>query len=159
MEKHILKNNFDAIDIRILSELSSNARVPFSELAKKLNVSNSLIHQRVKRLEEIGVLEQAVYLLDSDKLGYEAFAYTQIMITHAKHLPFIISALEEINEIVECVNIAGRYALMVKIFAINNRHLRDVIYEKIQVIEGVEGTNTLMSFETAFRRTVSLEVN
>ena len=158
MEKHVLKNNFDAIDIRILSELSSNARMPFSVLAKKLNVSNSLIHQRVKRLEEMNVLKNAVYLLDSEMIGYEAFAYTQIMVTHAKYLPLVISTLEKIKEIVECVNIAGRYALMVKIYAINNRHLRDVIYEKIQTIEGIEGTNTLMSFETSFRRTVSLDI-
>lgn len=154
----MLKNNFDAVDIRILSELSSNARVAFSALAKRLNVSNSLIHQRVKRLEEMNVLKHAVYLLDSEMIGYEAVAFTQIMTTHAKFLPSVISTLEGIKEIVECVNIAGRYALMVKIYAINNRHLRDVIYEKIQVIEGVEGTNTLMTFETSFRRTVSLDI-
>lgn len=157
MDKYILENKFDAVDIRILSELSSNARIAFSLLAKKLNVSNSLIHQRVKRLEEMQVLKQAVYLLDAEMIGYETVAFTQIMISHARYLPDIIKSLEEINEIVECVNIAGRYALMVKIYAINNRHLRNVIYEKIQTIDGIEGTNTLMSFETAFRRTVSLD--
>ncbi len=66
--------------------------------------------------------------------------------------------LSEIPEIVECVNIAGRYAILVKIFARDNRHLRDVIYEKIQPIDGVEGTNTTMSFETAFVRTVPIEI-
>lgn len=158
MPKYFLENEFDAIDIRILSELSSNARIAFSALAKKLNVSNSMIHQRVRRLEEMKILKNAVYQLDAEKIGYETVAYTQIMITHARYLPSIIATLEEIKEIVECVNILGRYALMVKIYAVNNRHLRNVIYEKIQTIEGIEGTNTLMTFETSFRRAVSLDI-
>ena len=48
---------------------------------------------------------------------------------------------------------------MVKIFATNNRHLRDIIYEKIQPIDAVEGTNTTISFETAFSRTVPITLN
>lgn len=158
MKNYALENNFDALDLRILSELSSNARIAFSQLAKELNVSNSLIHQRVKKLEEMNVLRKAVYLLDPEIIGYQSVAFTQIMVTHAQYIPKVIEVLRTIKEIVECVNIAGRYAIMVKIYAVTNRHLRDIIYEKIQTIEGVEGTNTLMSFETAFRRTVSLEI-
>jgi Lrp/AsnC family transcriptional regulator for asnA, asnC and gidA len=66
--------------------------------------------------------------------------------------------LKEIPEIVECVNISGRYALLVKIYAYDNRHLRDVIYDQILRIDGVEGTNSTISFETAFVRNVPLEV-
>ena len=65
--------------------------------------------------------------------------------------------LKEIPEIVECINIAGRYALIVKIYAKNNRHLRDVIYEKIQQIDGVQETNTIILFERAFVRNIPLE--
>lgn len=158
MEKHVLKNKFDALDIRIMSELSANARIAFSQLAKNLNVSNSLIHQRVKRLEEMKVLKKAVYLLEPEMLGYNTVAFTQIMVSHARYIPLITKTLQDIKEIVECVNIAGRYAIMVKIYAVSNRHLRDIIYEKIQTVEGIEGTNTLMSFETSFRRTVPLEI-
>jgi len=50
------------------------------------------------------------------------------MLTDAKHHRKVEMELEKIPEIVECANIAGRYALLVKIFAKNNRHLRDIIY-------------------------------
>ena len=154
-----LKNQFDPLDIEIMKELTQDARIPFSQLAQKLKVSNSLIHQRVKKLKEAGVLKGATYQISATQLGYETCGFVQIMVTHARHMQKIIEALEKIPEIVECVNIAGRYAIMVKVYAVNNRHLRDIVYERIQTIEGVEGTNTVFSFETPFIRGVPLEVS
>ena len=146
----------DAFDRRIIKELTADARLPFVQLAKKLKVSNTLIHQRIKKLKAEGIIDQATFRLDPWRLGYQTSAYTQIMLTNSKHHRRVETELSKIPEIVECVNIAGRYALIVRIYAINNRHLRDVIYEKIQPIEGVEGTNTTISFETAFTRNVPL---
>jgi Lrp/AsnC family transcriptional regulator for asnA, asnC and gidA len=154
----MLDLKLDAFDKRIIEELTKDARVPLVQLAKKLKVSNTLVHQRIKKLKESGLLQSANYRLDAWKLGYKTAAYTQIMLTTAKELKNVEQILEKIPEIVECVNISGRYAIMVKIFAYNNRHLRDIIYEKIQPIEAVEGTNTTISFETAFSRNVPIEV-
>ena len=150
------KNQLDPFDIRIVNELTADARIPLIQLAKKLKVSNTLIHQRIKKLKEEGILTSPSYQLDPWKLGYQSSAYTQIMLTDSKMHRQVELELEKIPEIVECANIAGRYALLVKIFARNNRHLRDIIYEKIQPIEGVEGTNTTISFEMAFARNVPL---
>ena len=150
-------NQLDPIDIRILKELTSDARVPFTQLSQKLKVSNTLIHQRIKKLKESGILINATIQLDTWKLGYETSAFTQIMLSDANLHRVVEKELEKIPEIVECVNITGRYALLVKIFAKNNRHLRDIIYEKILAITGVEGTNTTVAFETAFMRNVPLE--
>lgn len=148
----------DAIDTRILDELTVDARIPLSRLAKKLKVSNTLVHQRIRKLKESGIFQKATIQLDTWKLGYKTSAFTQIMLDNSKLHTKVEAQLEKIPEIVECVNIAGRYAILVKIYAKDNRHLRDVIYEKIQVIEGVEGTNTTMSFETAFVRPVPIQI-
>ena len=150
------KNQLDPFDIRIVNELTQDARIPLVQLAKKLKVSNTLIHQRIKKLKEEGILKQASYRLDAWKLGYQTSAYTHVMLTDSNLHKEVEKEIEKIPEIVECVNIAGRYALMVKIFAKNNRHLRDIIYEKIQPIEGVDSTNTTIVFETAFSRNVPL---
>jgi len=152
-----MKNKqLDPIDIRILTELTSDARIPLTQLAKNLKVSNTLVHQRIKKLKETGILRKATFRFDPWLLGYQTSAYIQIMLTDAKLHRDVEKKLAEIPEIVECVNIAGRYAVMVKIFAHNNRHLRDVIYDKILPIDGVEGTNTTMAFETAFARNVPI---
>lgn len=156
MTNYSLNNQLDALDSRILNELTENARIPYSQLAKNLKVSNSLIHQRIKKLEESGIMGKPRIRLEPRFLGYETCAFTQIIISQSKFLRSVIYELEKIPEIVECVNIAGRYAIMVKIFAVNNTHLRDIVYEKIQTIKGVEETNTLMTFETSFMRSIKL---
>lgn len=153
-----LKNQFDPLDIDIMEVLTKDARIPFAQLAQKLKVSNSLIHQRVRKLKEAGVLKEPVFLLNEPELGYETCAFTQIIITEPRFMQGVLAELEKIPEIVECVNIAGRYAIMVKIYAVNNKHLRDVVYEKIQPIAGIEGTNTVVAFETAFSREVPLRL-
>lgn len=155
MEKHQL----DPIDIRILNELTSDARVPLIQLAKKLKISNTLVHQRLKKMKEAAIINQATYKMDPWKLGYETSAYTQIMLNDSKIHKKVEKELEKVPEIVECVNIAGRYALLVKLHAKNNRHLRDIIYEKIHPIDGVEGTNTTISFESVFVRNVPLVID
>lgn len=150
------KIKLDPFDRRIVKELTADARIPFVQLAKKLKVSNTLVHQRIAKLKEAKIINNATFRLEPWILGYETSAYVQIMLTNAKIHRDVETKLQTIPEIVECVNIAGRYALMVRIFAINNRHLRDIIYEKIQPIQGVEGTNTTMCFETAFVRNIPL---
>ena len=152
------QNQLDPIDLRILNELTVDARIPYIQLAKKLKISNTLVHQRMKRLFEHGIIDKAKYLVDPWKLGFRTSAYTQIMLSDSKMLKKVEDKLSKIKEIVECVNISGRYAIMVKIFARNNRHLRDIIYENIHTIDGVEGTNTTISFETAFSRNVPLDL-
>lgn len=152
------KIKLDPFDTRILNELTGDARIPLIQLAKKLKVSNTLIHQRLKKLKESGILTGTTIKLDTWKLGYKTSAFTQIMLDNAKYHERVENELSKIPEIVECVNTAGRYAILVKIYAKDNRHLRDVIYEKIQPIDGVEGTNTTMSFETAFVRPVPIEI-
>lgn len=151
------ENQLDPIDIRILKELTNDAKTPFVKLAKKLKVSNTLVHQRIKKMHENGILKQATYKLDPWNLGFQTSAYTQIMLTDSKHHRNVEIALSKIPEIIECVNISGRYALLVRIYARNNRHLRDIIYEKIHTIAQVEGTNTTISFETAFSRNVPID--
>lgn len=150
------ENQLDAIDIRILEELTADARIPFVQLSKKLKVSNTLIHQRMKKMRASGILKNAIYRLDAWKMGFQTQAFTSIMLTDSKWHRTVEEALRKIPEIVECVNISGRYALLVKLVATDNRHLRDIIYEKIHVIDGVEGTNTTVAFETAFSRGVPL---
>ena len=153
------KNQLDPIDVRIINELTSDARISFVKLAKKLKVSNTLVHQRIKKLKESGILKNATYQLDPWQLGYQTSAYTQIILADSNHHREVEVKLSKIPEIVECVNISGRYALLVNIYARNNRHLRDIIYEKIHTIDGVEGTNTTISFETAFKRNIPLTID
>lgn len=147
---------FDDTDKKILRRLGENARVPYSTLAKDLGISNTMVHQRVNKLRQSGVIRNATYVFDPKVLGYATEAMTRIEVTNAKYVNSLIAALKEIPEIVECSNITGKYALIIKIFAKDNSHLRDVLYSRIHPLPGVEGTDTTISFETAFQKNIAI---
>lgn len=153
-----LQNQFDTIDKAILKRLTDNARISYVQLASELGISNSLVHQRVNKLRQIGAIDKATYSIDPQTLGYQTLAYTRIVVEEAKNIGQIINALKAIEEVIECNNVTGRYALILKVIAIDNSHLRSILYDKIHPIRGVEGTDTIIVFETAFQRNVPIEI-
>ncbi|MEP3389914.1 MAG: Lrp/AsnC ligand binding domain-containing protein [Reichenbachiella sp.] len=150
-------SQFDETDKKILRRLGENARVPYSTLATELGISNTMVHQRVNKLRQSGVIKNATYVFEPKVLGYTTEAMTRIQVTNAKYVNSLIASLKEIPEIVECSNITGKYALIIKIFAKDNSHLRDVLYGRIHPLTGVEGTDTTISFETAFQKNIAID--
>lgn len=150
------KSQISDVDKAILKRLSDNARVPFSTLAKELNISNTMVHQRVNKLRQQGVIEKATFIFNPRALGYSTEAITRIDVANAKYIPKIIEKLRVIPEIIECINISGKYALLVKILAKDNNHLRDILYGQIHDLDGVVETDTNISFETSFQKNIVL---
>lgn len=151
-----LEEKIDSTDLRIIGRLMEDGRVPFSTLAEEIGASNTLVHQRVRKLKEAGILDRPVYRISSEKAGYDTCAFVLIIAREAKDIKFIIEELRKVPEIVSCMSIMGRYDLMVQIYAVNNRHLQDLMHDRIQSIPGVEGTNTTVAFEMSFERQVTI---
>jgi Lrp/AsnC family transcriptional regulator for asnA, asnC and gidA len=150
------ENQIDSTDIRILEALMEDGRVAFSALADQIGSSNTLVHQRVKKLREIGILTKPVYLVSPERTGFDTCAFVLIIARESTFIQPIIRELQNIPEVVSCISIMGRYDLMARIYAVNNRHLQDIVHEKIQAIDGVEGTNTMVAFEVSFERQISI---
>jgi Lrp/AsnC family transcriptional regulator, regulator for asnA, asnC and gidA len=150
-----LENQIDSTDLRILEAVMEDGRVAFSTLADQLGTSNTLIHQRIKKMRDAGILTKPVYLVSPEKAGYDTCAFVLIIAKESSDIRSIIEALKSIPEVVNCISIMGRYDLMARIYAVNNRHLQDIVHDKIQSIPGVEGTNTMVAFEVSFERQIS----
>jgi Lrp/AsnC family transcriptional regulator for asnA, asnC and gidA len=151
-----LENQIDSTDIRIINALMEDGRMPYSALADEIGSSNTLVHQRVKKLKDQGVLKKPVFLVSPEHAGYDTTAIVLIIVKEASQITEVIQALKEMPEVVNCMSIMGRYDLMVRIYAINNRHLQDIVHDKLQAIPGVEGTNTMVAFEVAFERQIRI---
>ncbi len=147
------KYALDEIDRNILTELQNDAEKPYIQIAKSLNISNSLVHQRVARLKQYRIIETTQVSLNEKELGYESSAFTGIILKEDPSSKKIIEALRKIPEIVECYYISGQYTLFLKIVARNNDHLREVLYDKIDAIPGILRTETTINFGTVFKRT------
>ncbi len=151
-----LENQIDSTDIRIINALMEDGRIAYSALADEIGSSNTLVHQRVKKLKDQGVLKKPVFLVSPEHAGYDTTAIVLIIVKEASQISEVITALKGISEVVNCMSIMGRYDLMVRIYAINNRHLQDIVHDKLQAIPGVEGTNTMVAFEVSFERQIRI---
>ena len=150
------ENQIDSTDRRIIETLVEDGRMAFSNLADQIGSSNTLIHQRVRKLKEFGILTKPTFIISPEHAGYDTCAFVMIIVREATQIFGVIESLKKIPEVVSCVSIMGRYDLMVRVYAINNRHLQDIVHDKIQAIVEVEGTNTMVAFEVSFERQVRI---
>ncbi len=154
--KEPIEIQIDSTDVRIVESLMEDGRLAFSALADEIGSSNTLVHQRVRKLKDIGLLTKPVYLISPERAGYDTTAFVLIIVREASQILDVITALKTIPEVVSCISIMGRYDLMVQVYAINNRHLQDIVHDKLQAIPWVESTNTMVAFEVSFSRQVRL---
>lgn len=150
------KYNVDTIDQKILMHLISNARMPFLEIARECGISGAAIHQRVKKLEEAGIITGSRLEIDPKALGNDVCAYVGIQISQSNFYNSVIESLKLIPEIVECHFITGKYSIFVKLYCRNNEHLLNVIINIIQEISGISQTETFLSLDQAFERQVNV---
>lgn len=149
--------DIDALDEKILQLITKNARIPFLEVARACGVSGAAIHQRVQRLLNIGVVSGSEFIVNPQKLGYNTCAYMGIHLEKAKYHTQVVEALREIPEIVECHFTTGQYAIFIKIQTKTNKHLKQIIDENLQDVEGIARTETFMSLEMDFKRQVPIK--
>jgi len=147
----------DSLDEKILKLITKNARIPFLEVARECGVSGAAIHQRVQRLFNIGVLTGSEFIMNPQKLGYNTCAYMGIYLEKAKYHTQVVAAMRDIPEIVECHYTTGQYAIFIKIQTKTNKHLKKIIDEKLQEIEGIARTETFVSLEMDFKRQVQVQ--
>jgi len=149
--------DIDGLDEKILQLITKNARIPFLEVARECGVSGAAIHQRVQRLLNIGVVSGSEFIVNPQKLGYNTCAYMGIHLEKAKFHKQVVEALREIPEIVECHFTTGQYAIFIKIQTKTNKHLKQIIDENLQDVEGIARTETFMSLEMDFKRQVPIK--
>lgn len=149
--------DIDVLDEKILKLITKNARIPFLEVARECGVSGAAIHQRVQRLLNIGVVSGSEFIVSPQKLGYNTCAYMGIFLDKAKYHKQVVEALRKIPEIVECHYTTGQYAIFIKIQTKTNKHLKKIIDEELQEIEGIASTETFISLELDFKRQVPIK--
>jgi len=146
--------HIDQTDQKILSFLTKDARMPFLEIARECGVSGAAIHQRVKKLESNGVILGSRLLVKPQALGLNVCAFVSISLSEANKYPEVVANLKKIPEITECHFITGKYALLVKLYCLDNEHLMQVLLNTIQRIPYILETDTMISLDEAIDRQI-----
>ena len=144
----------DDIDRKILSALLGDARKPYLEIARECGVSGAAIHQRVKKLEDAGIITGSRLIVKPSALGLNVCAYINGTLSQADKYEKVIQSLKAVPEVVECHFVTGKCALLLKVYCFDNDHLINVLVKTIQNIPYIQSTETMISLDSAFERQV-----
>lgn len=147
----------DAIDRKILQFLINNSRMPYLEIARECGISGAAIHQRVKKLDEMGVIQGSRLEVDPVALGFDVCAFIWVRVSEPSKQNATVAAFKEIPEVVECHFITGEYNMMLKVYCSDNKHLMSTIFNLILPVDGVQKTETFISLLQSFSRQINIK--
>ncbi|MDE5560307.1 MAG: Lrp/AsnC ligand binding domain-containing protein [Bacteroidaceae bacterium] len=146
----------DSLDKKILEIISNNARIPFKDVAAKCGVSRAAIHQRVQRLIDMNVIVGSGYHVNPASFGYNTCTYIGITLEKGSMYAGVVKEFAKISEIVECHYTTGPYTMLVKLYAKDNAHLMELLNGRIQQINGVVSTETLISLTQSIKKVLPI---
>lgn len=143
--------HLDKIDKEIIYMLMDNAKTSLAQISKNVGISTTAVHQRIKKLENAGVMENSISFLNPRKIGYKVVSYIGVFLEQPSHYQDAIKALKDINEVVEAHYTTGNYTVFLKVLCKDNDHLMQIL-NKIQKLKGVTRTETFISLEQSISR-------
>lgn len=145
MSKTIKKENspiavkLDQKDMAILKLLQENARITVKEISDKVHLSTTPVYERIKWMEETGVIKQYATLVDHTKVkkGLMVICYVSLKQHNKPAGTKFIKAIQEMTEVVECYNISGSFDFMLKVMVENMDAYYDFHVNRLSEIENI----------------------
>ncbi|WP_261816400.1 transcriptional regulator AsnC [Vibrio gallicus] len=145
----------DPLDKDILKTLMEDARTPYAEMAKQFNVSPATIHVRIEKMKAAGVIEGTEVVVNTKLLGYDVCCFIGINLNAAKDYHSALEKLNALDEVVEAYYTTGAYSIFVKLMCRSIEELQHVLINKLQAIDEVQSTETLISLQNPINRNVN----
>ena len=107
---------------------------------------------------DLEVIVGSGYHINPKKVEFKTCTYIGIFLDKGGLFSEVVSGLKDIPEIVECHYTTGQYAIFIKVYAKDNEHLKTILSGRIQKIPGVASTETFISLEESFKRTIPVHI-
>jgi Lrp/AsnC family transcriptional regulator, leucine-responsive regulatory protein len=129
----------DKTDLEILKLLQQNARITIKEVSEKIHLSTTPVHERIKRMEESGVIKQYVTLVDPAKVkkGLMVIVYVSLRQHSKTSGAKFIKTMLEMDEVIECLTISGQFDFMLKVVAENMDAYYDFHVNRLSQVENM----------------------
>ena len=151
-----IDKSLDKLDLQIIQAMMQDAEVSYADLGKQFFVSGGTIHVRIKKLEELGIVQGKRLAVDLKVLGYDIIAFIGIYLEKSSMYDNVAQALKAIPQVVRVNYTTGNYSMFVEIVCKDIQQLRFVLHDELQKIKGIERTETLISLEESFSRNVRI---
>lgn len=156
MKINSLQIEIDGIDKEILRALMQDARKPILQIANAIGISGAAVHQRLRKLEQAGVISGSKFTVDAKTLGYSTMAFVGIYLEKAARNAETVRELNKIPEVLECHYTTGNWSILIKIICRDNEHLMQLLNSRIQTIEGISRTETFISLDQQIERQIQV---
>ena len=143
----------DALDIKILNILQMKGRTKRNQIAEEVGLSIPSVSERLKKLEENGIIEGYFARLNKKSFGYDIMAYILVVMESSKHYKTLLNKVDQIPEILECHSVLGEGSHLLKAVTRNTGSLEKLLGE-IQSWPGVTATKTTFVLSTIKETTV-----
>ena len=150
------KLNLDKLDLQIIHAMMEDAGISYADLGKNLFVSGGTIHVRIKKLQEAGIVKGTKLNVDLKQLGYDVIAFIGIYLEKSSMYDAVAKELRKIPQIVRLNYTTGNYSMFAEIVCKDINQLRFVLHDELQKIRGIERTETFISLEESYNRTVKV---
>ena len=147
-----MKEELDDLDKKILNELQVHCKESLSKIGKKVGLTAPSVVERIKKLEERGIIKKYVAILDAQKAGKLVTAFIGVTISHPRHIDNFEKEVDKLLEVMECHHVTGEHTLMLKVKLDNTPALEKLI-SKLRSIRGVTRTNSTVALSTQTERT------
>ena len=132
----------DETDIKLVDLLQRDGRATQHELAKAVGLSQPSVAERIRKLEERGIITGYVARVDGARLGCDITAFVGVGIEHPKYFEGFAKKVLGLEEVLECHRVAGEDSYMLKVKTRNPRTLDRLLVQVIRIIPGVTRTQT-----------------
>jgi Lrp/AsnC family leucine-responsive transcriptional regulator len=132
----------DKVDLRLVDLLQRNGRATQLELAKTVGMSQPAVAERLRKLEERGVITGYVARVDAAALGLDITAFVGVGIEHPKFFDGFAKKVKALDEVLECHRVAGEDSYLLKIKTQNTSTLDRLLVEVLRTTPGVTRTHT-----------------
>ncbi|KKD37170.1 AsnC family transcriptional regulator [Limnoraphis robusta CS-951] len=124
-------------------------RITWSELATLLGLSAPATAERVRRLEERGIIQGYNARINPEAVGCELMAFIAVTLQQPQYRDAFLQRIQEISEVMECHHVTGDDDYLMKVRCQNTRHLERIVSEQIKGISGILRTRTTVVLSTS----------
>lgn len=139
----------DAKDRMILALVQRDGKLAQAEIARQVGLSTAAVNERLKKLENAGVIRRFAAIVDPRALGVSVTAFVEVFIEHPRFERPFIDRLLQLDEVQECHHITGEFSLLLKVRARDMDALRNLLLDQFNAHQGVRQTRTVMVLSTS----------
>lgn len=139
----------DSLDLAILENVQRDARIRQADIAHAEGVSVSTINDRLRRLQDKGMIAETVARLAAEEVGFGVCAFVQVLIGAPEQEQEFLSTIGRLEEVQECHCVTGEFSYLLKVRAVKPASLEQFLRDRVKSIPGVLRTNTMIALSTA----------